>query len=1176
MSNALRGNSYAGSPYVRFEAGEASSAGAPPLPSHGRVLRLAGVFAICAGVVAVGFAAGPVDPPELRNVYEPVQISNHVARGASATLAEDVRLTERTTVVKTGEGALTVPASAVGIAPLDVQVREGTAIYANDLAEAVVEPIELPATVDAKLAFWGSAKDTAHIVMNGADVEKWFDVRETNMANPTRCYLKTLTDGSNAPRLQTARYVRKFGTETNEHEMVYFRGYKSGASMQFVRADGTAHSSPPQEAAVVYGYLSVGSSFGYLVGNCKKTSEHVLCNEENGLPWNSAWGYSGGNTHIWVDGRTFERTGANLPYGFHSLFLRYNTLILQGSGFENALYSATDNTRTRGGEYLGEVMLFTSGLTAAERAAVQRLIHRKWFGSRSGTGRIAVESDAALAVDAAPGEKVEGDFQANGAGAFIKTGDGALVYRPKSFANEATPSLRLEGGSVQADRALSLDVAVGEKVTATRPVSAGGDVADGETLTVGAASRADSVEKAGEGNASISAIPSGTRRLQVAEGTLALRPTKAAARRYEVPIPNSDFSDWGGETTAGNVAANFGGWTQDVGPVAFWHYDRWFKHDGARLGSGILITRYGFEVCPPPEGKCVLQMNSLGAKAHVALTIPEPGEYELSYLLTERYESMLGARVKNYLTSGSTNIYVGTAITTTVKDWTNSQKAMRFSVAAAGAYNLYFELDNPWNDGKSGTGVTVLINALHLYRIGDRAVAWKIPNGDFEKVYGPGVTTSGRAGRIDNLLSDQLTVDGWELDTTVEDTYTRAGIADFYTYTEAGRRYGNGFNVPDRPLGGERQLLIRRTGGFAKATFTPPKGRWYLKAHAATWGEYAEENGGPKVLATIRSGETETDLGALELPKNWTLRPHVWATSFEADGTSEVTLTVTFQSEAGLHGVHLDDFELYAEYENPSELVKNGDFELPFAADKGYVEPRTHWNHINVDAYAAVTPRQYGRDDAKVTDGKAVGFGSDHGSGEYFVEPFNVGGGVPGFWQDVTFPHAGWYRLSYLAKTRANASSESKRVEAVLIDTATAVTNRIDCFHRLPRGVFCQRTALFCVDAPGTRRLTVLLPEVSTDYPAFDDFSIRYVGQDGGSLASPADEEVATEGLSVNIARDAYLQLDYAGTNRVSRLVIDGVRQTPGVVNAANCPAIIGPGSLLVQPRDIGCTIIIR
>lgn len=1116
-------------------------------------------------------------------------VSNDVPVGATQSLSPNLCIPERTSIVKTGGGTLAVPASAPGIAPLRILAREGVVSVQSDLADTGAALPELSDSIMAKLALWVSVKDRAHIVFaDGVEIERWYDVRETDTANPTCRYLQALRlDGAPGPSLANAVYVRQYWTSTNEMEMAYFGGYGSGQALQVFNNDGTPCMSRLKETSVVYGYLDDSKAFGYLFGHCRDTNEHSLWNEGNGLPWESVWGASAGDTRIWIDGKDFVRNGRNPPYGFHSMHQRYNTLMTHESlnSFENALFSGTGKAGgngSRGGEYIGEVMIFDATLTDLERVAVQAYLNRKWFGSRSGTGEISVEDGAS--VEVATDGTEEADVRVVGDGAFVKKGGGTLVYRPKALENGGAAEVSIEGGAVQPLRNLSIKASAGDKITSDFP---GAEI--GETVTAGAAATPSTVEKTGPGYAVLASIPEGARKLSVSGGTLALRPTRPAVRRYEVAIPNGDFSDWGSKTmTTGNVFAAYGGWSR-TGVAVFYHHDKWLECGGGEaLGGTVNITAFGYDACPPPEGRCVLALKVAGATAKVeGVNFTEPGEYELSYLMTGRgTNNGVGARIRNYLTDeNGDETYVGTATARTVKDWSD-QKAFRFFVEKPGSHTLHFDHVNPWYDGTANRDDMVLINSLHLYRVGDHVANYKIPGGDFENVSGTGVNGSG------NILNmnGNAQVAGWTFDNTLvpesEGKYSRSGVVGFNTYCETGRRYGSAYNGTRRPLGGVRQMLIRRSGGFATATFTPPKGKWYLKAHLAYWGDNIPANGVPTLAATVTGPDgAQADLGALPVPLCHTMLPYVWAKPFEADGIESVTLKLAFSSKTVLTGVNIDDVELVGAYENDHELVTNGDFELPYGPNGSNVLPRSGWSYVNTkvtevvdqetgetktNVAANAIAREYGRNDGDA-------FGTDHGSGDYFIEPYSQRTGcVGGFSQDIAFPHGGWYRLSYLAKTRNYYTNSSSPVDIYLVDVDASATNRIDSVTRMAPGVFAQRTTLFHVEEACTRRLMVLISAQHGGYMAlaFDDISIRYAGQEGdGALRSPDPDG---NGVSIDIANGARLQLDFTGTNVVNRLYIDGVRQDYGVVNAENCPSVYGPGTLLVRPRKVGVKIVVR
>jgi autotransporter-associated beta strand protein len=75
----------------------------------------------------------------------------------------------------------------------------------------------------------------------------------------------------------------------------------------------------------------------------------------------------------------------------------------------------------------------------------------------------------------------------------------------------------------------------------------------------------------------------------------------------------------------------------------------------------------------------------------------------------------------------------------------------------------------------------------------------------------------------------------------------------------------------------------------------------------------------------------------------------------------------------------------------------------------------------------------------------------------------------------------------------------------------------------------------------------------------------------GNTTVNAGRLELAQAVLATNstvlVANGAVLQLDFAETNQVAGLVLNGVSQAPGVYNSANrAPYLAGTGSLLVQP----------
>ena len=861
-----------------------------------------------------------------KGIYDHAVMATNVSAGTTATLRAPVTASARTTVVKGGEGTLVLPASAFRTgSPSRVQVAGGKVVYTNDLANGVTSgPDTLSSEIQAKLAFWGSVKDTGHLAMAGDGIEKIYDRRETDFAAPKYVYLEAEHFGeAAAPTLTNAVFVRQYHTVTNTRKMAYFGGYASGVSMKFLAPDGAAYKTRPQETVAVYGFPWEKEHFGYLFGNCEATNEHPVWNEGNALPWADVWGPASGDTAVWVDGVPHDRnTGAVLPKGFHVLQVRYNTLPTGESlsHFENALFSTQAAKSSKGGQYVGEIMFFTNRLTDVERAEVQNYLIGRWALNNLATARVELDAGTTLEIEAAAGETETANLLVTGEGTLVKKGEGTLWYRPEAREAVTPIKLELQDGDVISSGAFTLKASPGMKVTA---VAYGNGADTGTQVTKGTASAANVLEKDGSGYVAIDGVPAGTRRLSVKNGTLGIRATSATSARYEVAIPNGRFEDWGANTGRGNIMVSTvgGAWSGSSSSVGFYNFDDWMREGGgACYGTSVSISAFGFDKYPPLDGRCVLMLKVCNNWAEVKVPFSEGGEYELRFLLAGRkYSDKTRLRVSLF-DADRAESEIGKTYVADYKTWT--PQAFRFRVDGPGTYGIRFH-HLPWLQANgSQQDFTVLVNGLHLYRTGEGGAGWKIPFGDCETT-----NTAEIATQLDKLMGT-TTLPGWTYDTTVESTYARAGLATARTYAETGRRYGVAFNASHAPFVGERMVCIRRSGGWVRAEFTPPAGRWHLRADSASYG--AVPTTPNKLLASVVVGEGTTDLGELVLPGDWQMRSRTWPLAFTADGATPVTLTVSASCASGMHGAYLDNFELVADCaEDAGELVKNGDFEAP-------------------------------------------------------------------------------------------------------------------------------------------------------------------------------------------------------------------------------------------------------
>ena len=1096
-----------------------------------------------------------------------------VAPGAMQTVSGTVSLDPSTRMRKTGGGTLQMSTSAIeGRNTVGIRVDEGTFVRTDSATDPVATV--LSDAIMGKLAVWLSVKDPdpSHISTRTIDgdetsyVEYWYDVRETNTNSPSYIYAKTTHMVTNiGPVRKTGRLVRQYSTVTNSMEGLYFGGYKSGVSMDFMTPGGSAFNIGPRECSAVHGIIN---SWGYLFGNSHTSSGNPYLESDNGsrttsfgYGWQHCWGPVMGDARIWVDGVEYDRAKP-VKRGFQLLHQTVNSISSSSfSSIAQALYSwsssSTGNANSwrKGGDYVSEVMYFTNRLTAAERRDVQNYLMRKWFGRSIPETDVEIGQDATVEVSAGTGETFFHDSVAHGIGSYVKTGAGELVHRPDSGRTDNLAELAIEEGAVCTPRLQPIKTCDGDLVTAART--------DGLTNTVRVTRTAgvynNKIVKAGDSALAINSVPAATRKLDVQNGTLVLRPqSKDVKRRYEVPITNNSFETWNAADAAtGNikVKTSYCGW-QSTGDVYFYHFDRWTElgKEGGPLSA--TIGAYGFNTQRPPAGDCAMVMIATNASAFTSVTIPEDGEYELSFMFWGRgkytYLGFLDVTMRD-ADSGETAGTFGSVSFVQNSRWT--QQNMRASLRA-GTYNLH--LQDCWAGYPPDSGkvfVTLLVDDIHLFRVGDYKASYKIPGGDFEEIGGVKYVNGNVS--LPTTMSTQYTVKGWAFSTNYYMSYPEVAPVNSQMLGEAGRHNGNCYNGGRRPYGGEYQLLFRHAGAKATTTFTPPTGRWYLKCHTGLWSNYDN----PRLKATVAMGATTNELGEISVDKLYKPQPNVWATPFTADGTTEATLTLTYLDSASqYHGINADDFELVAEYENDRDFIRNGDMELPWDVN-GTVSYRTSWTTVDGKDFGGsggLVSREYGRDD--------IGhFGPDHGSGDYYIE-FYYQGGVR---QDVTLPHAGWYRLSFLMKSRIYSGNPScQKVPVELIDMATSTTNRITYVDGVSKGVYEQRSCVFHVDSAGTYRL-LFRGTAGGTYALLDDVSLKFVGVDGtGATSMPGADK-----LDINIAAGARLQLDFSGTNTIHHFKSAGLTYG-GVVDKNNCPEIDGAGALLAIPY--GTMLMIR
>jgi hypothetical protein len=188
--------------------------------------------------------------------------------------------------------------------------------------------------------------------------------------------------------------------------------------------------------------------------------------------------------------------------------------------------------------------------------------------------------------------------------------------------------------------------------------------------------------------------------------------------------------------------------------------------------------------------------------------------------------------------------------------------------------------------------------------------------------------------------------------------------------------------------------------------------------------------------------------------------------------------------------------------------------------------------------------------------------------------------------KQVTFPEAGTYRLDFSSRARVwiyatpNMYYAGNQVAFFLVDANNA-TNE---FYRSPSICstnFVFRSALFNVPAAGTYTFGI---RGLNGWPMEDGSHLRVGNNADDSLAfidqviiEKADETRKPdipETLALDLADGARLRLDYAGTNRIDRLRLNGV-SVAGYIDASHPSGLVsGIGCLEVRPK--GTVIIFR
>ena len=982
----------------------------------------------------------------------------------------------------------------------ELGVRTGTATV--DFATAGEASVAAPAVLNEAFLWLDAERNVA---ANGSDVTAWNDSRETSVEGPYAHY--GMTAPATAPQC-VDRYGRK---------MVYFNGANSGAYMQVATASRTYQQV--QTIRHAFFVVDFDKVYSYLMGG---SGCHDMTIGSNGSSLSLDQVYfhpSENNSTAVFDARMYlngERIDATLTKVRQGLQLVEFEFCGNSPRFS---YFFNDNGAYKGGDYLGEVVFFTNTLSSAERLDMTAYLTRKWFGALSPSAASFAVADGATGVAAVPGG-VTAIAGLSGKGCLVKSGAGALEV-PNAQAEGLRGDVRVAEGTLTAEaRFVPYAFADGERLTAE---STSEDATTLATTANGLAS--GSAEKAGSGEIVVRALDPAISNLTVSSGTLTLTgadvapDTVVAGTGVAAFIPNAGFEEFpagrGDKEFLVNETAF--GWTGEN------RYVRLARKD---LMSSWMQGAASYVPYATPDGTVVMILEN-GGCAHTTISVPEDGDYELSFLTATRKGMtwVEGCPIDvELIREGVTNkvAHFQAFLDTGFHRHSHLVRGLQ-----AGEYIFRFANTEAGVEGADGNTNIDDIRMVKVTRQETRAV-FPVPNGDFER-------TDFSYDNATKFTSSQ-TPAAWTLTQGGGHSGENPDVGAVFwrskkLYNHASSRYGN------------VQLFFASNGGTATtAAFTPPAGTWRLRCRGGRWGfgdggvwQGNDLKANPSVSASVSvAGGAAVALGSIAVAHN-VFQTLEFPTSFEVDGQTPVTLSIG--QTVAMAGLLADDFELVAA--DADELVANGGFE----ADESWTF--TSSSGKNAQRY------NYGISSSWM--------GSARYEGAYYLY---LDTGVAT--QTVTFPEDGLYRLTlHLAGRGDNSYYRGSSIRVWWNDGTD--DHEIVTTPKVNGAEFRAYTALF------------RMPKGSYPVSFTGLLADKTIMVDGVSIRKAADEADAPmlgESLSLTVANGARVRLDYSGTVTLREFRVNG-RRASGIINADRFPeSLSGPGAIHVEPK--GMEVIVR
>ena len=1189
-----------------------------------------------AGIAFLSFAGEAPDFAETTIIDAPT---------GETVAAGDLTVGDRGKVYKTGAGVLAVEANRLA-RPTDgrLTVLDGSVAITPGTAGDWTPP---PAACQ-KAAFWVNpdsvvATNAAAANADGtttAYASRWCDVRETDTESPTLLYAVPKWFGSEA--LPADRDgIDPVATTWQGRSAVYFGGATSGQYMRWHKNGAESALSDVQHLFVVH---AVADCLGTPVG-CESSSPrrdnplivsmgvrnaagvykipaYPKASDETGLTdYNSLlcprgdvcvpqWG-----ARVFLDGEKVDPLVTAPRSGWQLLSADYldrlpNADCFFRCGFTELMKGA------QGGDYLGEVLVFTNRLSEVERASVERYLLAKWglpdrdgLAPRKAGTQVTLAAGTAASVSGAAGE-VTAPLAFAGAGDVSKTGDGVLAVGPTDgldFTGDFTwtgGSMRLQGGRLPA-----LAVAGGETYAfssylGTEEPSVVGDAVSGLTCAKTTDGARDVVATTGNGWLRVHTVASDVRRLKVGIGAAdkgsvlqlegrareTAAPTSGAVEAvfenpdfeqpFEITLPKHDRT----EVSAGTT---LNGWQARLG-MAFYMLCTQAAQPNAN--GDDTWRQWFFAGDPAPRGGTNLLQMVRKSAVSTTVQVPAAGVYELSFDARSRYPNpaydVANKQSDGYYTRDQqpqVEIFLGKPLSSNWGVGENAHERVATMPIGCNRFSRYrfrvaVEASGDWTLGlktvDSGYDACVFLDNFRMVRVAEpeTETVQEIPNGDFDRfVRG---TSSPEDPFVRGMYCTLNKIENWNLSVRADSSAFAAVVTNGAIGAVSS---GTRLRVSDSDLQlfpfaeavrGAGALGFAAVGGIATTTFTVPAGTWHLRGAVQRLVTYFSTSLGfsasPVFRATLtRADGTTTELGTVTaLTRARTSA--VWPQAFTVAADEQVTLTLT-QTASSAFGL-VDDLRLTrADTTDAGNLIVNPGFEIGLGDWTGYTVPdlpKTLYGTASLEAYAD-RPQYWG-------------YSAWEGLRRLRLQN---GRGV---YQDLQIPQPGRYRFKMHVRTRADSPDYANNPVRVWLAQG-GVTNVLATTPSLYTRHWMEVSYLADVPAAGAWRLGIegrcgkvdVIDEATGDYKSKVDLDVQI---DDVSLVRCFDERDAAptlpKDLRIDVAKGATLLLDYPGVAQVHKVVYDG-KSYKGTVSAETCPEFVtGPGSLEVVPARGGCLIV--